>query len=111
MLVYAEAEFSGVKPHKHGGNESQHIKALKAMGADIPESEDEIPEELKYLYEVFMGVRFSRIPSDNGFSLMARESIGYNEIEFYSKHSGVDLELWEIDALLSLNAIFDKASQ
>ena len=111
MLVYAEAEFSGVKPHKHGGNESQHIKALRAMGAEVPENKDEIPEELKYLYDAFMSVRFSRIPSGDGFSLMARDSIGYNDIEFYSKHSGLDFELWEIDSLLSLNAIFDKASQ
>ena len=111
MLVYAEAEFSGVKPHRHGGNESQHIAALRAMGAEIQEDEHELPTELRYLYDVFMGVRFSRIPTDNGFSLMARDSLSYNDIDFYSKRSGFDFELWEVDAILSLNAIFDKVSQ
>lgn len=80
------------------------------MGADIPENETELPEQLIYLYNIFKSIRFSRIPNEEGFSLMARESIGYNEIDFYSKNSGLDFEMWEIDALLSLNAIFDKAA-
>lgn len=110
MLIYAEAEFSGVKPHKHGGSESDHIKALRKMGADIPEDENEIPAQLIYLYDIFKSIRFSRIPNGDGFSLMARDSIGYNEIDFYSKLSGLDFEMWEVDILLSLNAIFDRAA-
>ena len=109
MLVYAEAEFSGVAPHKHGGNESQHIKALKAMGADIPESEYDIPEQLRYLFEIFKNVKFSKVPNDDGFSLVSRGSISYNEVNNYSRLSGLNFEHWEVDALLSLDAIFEKA--
>lgn len=108
--MYAEAEFSGVTPHKHGGSESDHIKALRAMGAQIPEDEAKIPAQLNYLYGIFKEIRFSRIPNNDSFSLMARESIGYSEVDYYSKISGLDFEKWEVDVLLSLNAIFDKAA-
>lgn len=109
MLVYAEAEFSGVKPHKHGGNENAHIKALRAMGAEIPEQEAKIPEQLRYLFDLFKAIKFSRVPNEDAFSLVSRGSISYNEIEHHSKLTGLTFESWEVDALLSLDCIFERA--
>ena len=83
------------------------------MGADIPESEIKIPEQLRYLYDVFLSIRFSKVPSnteENQFSLMARDSLTYQDIDIYSKTSGLMLELYEIETLLSLSSIFDRAS-
>jgi hypothetical protein len=109
LLIYAEADFSGVTPHKHGGSEGAHIKALRAMGADVPAQEAEMPEQLRYLFDLFKSIKFSRIPNEDGFSLVSRGSISYNEVDYYSKMTGLTLEMWEVDGLLSLDCIFERA--
>lgn len=108
--MYAEQEFSGVAPNRHGGTEAQHIKALKAMGAPIPEDDHTLPEQVRYLFDLFMQLRFSRIPNDDGFSLMARESLRFSDIHYNSQLTGLKLERHEIEAIMSLNSIFDKHS-
>ena len=102
--------FSGVRANKHGGSESDHIKALKAMGAPIEDSEIEMPEQLRYLYDLFVEIRFNRVPSDDGFKLMSGEGLTYSDIHYNSLLTGLELHKWEIQALLSMSAIFDKYS-
>lgn len=80
------------------------------MGADIPEDECKLPEQVRYLFDLFMQLRFSRIPNNEGFSLMARESLSFSDIHYNSQLTGLELESHEIEALMSLNAIFDKHS-
>lgn len=79
------------------------------MGADVPAQQEEMPEQLRYLFDLFKSIKFSKIPNDDGFSLVSRGSISYNEIDYYSKMSGLAFELWEVDALLSLDCIFERA--
>ena len=80
------------------------------MGADIPEDDAKMPEQLRYLYDLFMGLRFNRIPSDDGFSLMAKNDLSYSDIYHNSLLTGLELHKWEVDAILSMNSIFDKYS-
>lgn len=108
-MIYAASEFSGVKQHKHGGTEAQHLQALKDMGVALPQQKCEMPKQLSYLFDIYMSMRFSKVPNDEGFSLMAKDKITNYDIAFYSKNSGLDFELWEIDALMSLDATFEKA--
>lgn len=107
--MFAESEFSGVRSHKHGGTEADHAKALRAMGVDIPESKAEMPMQLRYLYDIYMELRFSRVPNDNGFSLVAREPLTTHDIDFYSRTSGLDFDRWEINSILSLDSIFERS--
>jgi hypothetical protein len=80
------------------------------MGAKVPEDEYELPLELKYLYDAFMSVRFSRIPNGDNFSLMARDSLSYSDIHYNSILTGLEFEKFEVDAIMSMSAIFDKHS-
>ena len=85
------------------------------MGAIIDDSELQIPSQLVYLYDLFMGLRFTSIPNndesiDAEFSLMAKESLTYSDIYHESLLTGLELHKWEIDAILSMNSIFDKYS-
>ena len=80
------------------------------MGADVPDDEYKMPEQLRYLYELFMGLRFSRIPSDDHYSLMPRESLSFSDVHYNSQLTGLELENWELDCIMSMNAIFDKYS-
>ena len=107
--MYAKTEFSGLKPHIHGGSEREHTEALRAMGANVPEDTNDIPRQLSYLYNLFKKMRFSRIPNDDVFSLVAREPLTYAHIDFYSKSSGLDFEMWEINTIMSLDSIFKRA--
>lgn len=102
--------FSGVRANKHGGTESDHIKALRKMGADIPDNEIQMPEQLRYLYDLFMGIRFNRVPSDDGFKLLASEGLSYGDLHYHSLLTGLELHKWESQAILSMSAIFDKYS-
>lgn len=81
------------------------------MGAPIEEKETYFPEQLSYLYDAFKSIKFSRVPNDDRFSLVSRGSIGYNEIKYYSELTGLDFEAWEVDALMSLESIFERAAQ
>ena len=110
MLIYADDVFSGVRANKHGGSESDHIKALKAMGAPIEDSEIELPEQLRYLYDLFMDIRFNQVPTDDGFKLMPCEGLSYSDIYYNSLLTGLELHKWEINAMLSMSSIFDKYS-
>ena len=85
------------------------------MGAMVDEGELEIPPQLTYLYDLFMGLRFSRIPNndesvDAEFSLIAKDSLSYSDIHYNSLLTGLELNNWEIDCINSMNAIFDKYS-
>ena len=80
------------------------------MGAHIEDSEIEMPEQLRYLYDIFMDLRFNTVPSDDGFKLMASDGLSYSEIHYNSLLTGLELEKWEVKALLSMSTIFDKYS-
>jgi len=111
LLLYVDSVFSGVRASPHGGTEGQHIKALRAMGADIPEDDVELPAQLSYLHDMFYGLRFDRIPNDDGeFSLMAKSDLSYSDIHYNSLLTGLELEPWEVSAILSMNSIFNKHS-
>ena len=80
------------------------------MGAIIETDDLEMPEQLRYLYDLFMSIRFTRIPSEDEFKLMARESLTFSDIHYNSLLTGLELERFEVDAILSMNSIFDKYS-
>ena len=109
-MIYADSEFSGIRPHSHGGSEADHVKALQKMGFDIKSDTKEKPAQLSYLYDIYFNLRFSRIPKGDTFSLMAREPLTFQHIEFYSKNTGLDFEQWEIDCIMSLDSIFERHS-
>jgi hypothetical protein len=81
------------------------------MGADIQSDESEMPESLRYLFDVFMKLKFSRVPNEDGVLLVAREVLDCHHIDFYSKHTGLDFEWWEVEAILSLDAIFERSAR
>lgn len=95
--------------NKHGGTESQHVKALKAMGAKLPLTEEpEIPKSVAYLWELHKSVRFSLIPDNEKLSLMPRDPITIRDLIAYIDQSGLRLNREEIDAILAIDAIFEK---
>lgn len=93
------------------------------MGAPIPHQEStEIPKELSYLHDTYKQAKFSRIPNPEfdpaennpelikpAFLLIPREMLNYQELESFNKLSGLDLEAWEIDAMLSIDSIFERS--
>lgn len=80
------------------------------MGAELPEQQEELPQQVAYLFDTFKKIKFARIPNDdNGFSLASKGEISYNEINIYSKLTGLEFEAFEVEALLSLEAIFERA--
>ena len=82
------------------------------MGAITDDDQgQEMPEQLRYLYDLFMGLRFNRIPNDDDtFSLMAKNDLSYSDIYHNSLLTGLELHKYEVDVIMSLNSIFDKYS-
>lgn len=78
------------------------------MGANIPDDTPDIPGSVAYIWELHKSIRFSTIPSDDGWSLMPREPINAREIECYLDRSGLELSRAEFDAILAIDAIFEK---
>lgn len=108
MLVYCDQEFSGVRQHKHGGTENDHIKALEKMGFKVDKKQSECPEDLWYLYDLFKKIRFSIVPNDNKLSLIQREPLTYAVINSYTTNIGFNLEGWEIDVLLRIDSVLNR---
>ena len=79
------------------------------MGANIPESTSKMPEQLRYLYDIYMDLRFARIPNNDTFSLVAKQPLTTRDIEFYTRTTGLDFERFEINAIMSLDSIFERS--
>lgn len=80
------------------------------MGAPVEDSGVEIPKQLNYLYDIYLRLRFSRVPNDDGFSLVSREPLTFSHLDYYSRNSGLDFMQWEIDCIMSLDSIFERCS-
>lgn len=79
------------------------------MGAYIEESKNEMPEQLRYLYDIYMELRFARVPNNDTFSLLAKQPLTTHDLDFYSRTSGLDFERWEINCIMSLDSIFERS--
>jgi len=84
-----------MRKSKHGGTESDHEKALREMGADIPEKKSTLPEAVIYLWEIHQDLS---IPATDGLSM--------DSIINYTKHIGINLGRMEIKAVSMLDLIF-----
>lgn len=81
------------------------------MGADIPEPETtEPPIELMYLIDMHTQLRFSSVKIKETHKQIPRDSLNYSEIDSYCRVSGLNLHDFEIDAILSIDSIFDRAA-
>lgn len=79
------------------------------MGARIPDEKPELPLSVVYIWELHRSIRFSLIPDDNdNYSLMPRNPINSMEVESYTRQAGLDLSRLEFDAILAIDAIFEK---
>ena len=78
------------------------------MGANIPSDTPEMPESIAYVWELHRSIRFSVIPSDDKYSLMPREPLTCMELSCYLDRAGLDLDRQEFDAILAIDAIFEK---
>ena len=78
------------------------------MGAHIPGEEPELPGSISYLWDLHKAIRFSVVPSDEGFSIMPREMLNYREVAAYQRQSGITLSFAEISAIMSVDSIFEK---
>lgn len=109
LLGYAHYFYSGLKPNAHGGNENDHIKALREMGADIPNDSVDFPQELNHLWEMHREIRFSSVVNDDGdMALSPRDSITLPLLMAYSDFTGLNLNKTEINAIMSIDSIFDR---
>lgn len=109
-MSWCEQQYTGLAPSQHGGLERDHIEALIAMGEIDRDEAVEFPFELGYIYDAFRKVRFSKVPKDDGFALYPRDSFSFAEIEAYNRMSGLDLQPWEIDAMMSINGIYERST-
>lgn len=80
------------------------------MGADIKSEERPIPESLRYLFDIFMKLKFSEIPKDGGVVLVARDVLDCHQIDHYSHCTGLNFDWWEAQAILQLDTVFERAS-
>lgn len=81
----------------HGGTESDHENALRAMGADIPEKKADIPQAAIYLWEIHQDL-----------SMGAKDGVSMDTVINYTKHIGLDLGRIELKAITMLDLIFRK---
>ena len=111
LLEYASYFYSGLRPHAHGGTESDHEKALREMGADIPDNSVSLPDSLGYLWDLHREIRFSLVLNEDGEkALSQRESITLPSLMAYSDFMGLTLTKIEINAIMSIDSIFDRHS-
>lgn len=84
-----------MRKSSHGGTESDHEKALREMGADIPEKKAVIPDAVIYLWEIHQDLS---ITEPNGLSM--------DTLINYTKHIGIELGRMELKAITMLDLIF-----
>tara|TARA_R110000765_G_scaffold84685_4_gene163703 strand:- start:1179 stop:1442 length:264 start_codon:yes stop_codon:yes gene_type:complete len=82
-------------PSEHGGTESDHVKALREMGADIPDDSVEMPSTVSYLWGIHRDIRFTK-PLTLGCVIQ------------YSEYMGLDLNRTEIGAIMAMDSIYDR---
>ena len=112
LLDYADFTYKGLKPSEHGGTESDHVKALREMGADIPDDTVDMPQAMAYLWDLHREIRFSLIPSNtDGVKtnlLSPRESLTLESVIKYAEYTGLNLNKAEISAIMSLDSIYNR---
>ena len=82
-------------------SEEEFLKqhALKVEG-ELP---SEIPEELEFIYSVFVVLSAHRTSGASGFN-----PIALSEIDAWQRIHGVELELWELQILQRLDGLWMK---
>lgn len=79
------------------------------MGAEIPDNSVEFPDDMQYLWDMHREARFSCVINDDGEkALSARESLSLSSLISYSDFVGVSLNKNEINAIMSIDSIFDR---
>lgn len=79
------------------------------MGADIPNDSVDFPQELNHLWEMHREIRFSSVVNDDGdMALSPRDSITLPLLMAYSDFTGLNLNKTEINAIMSIDSIFDR---
>lgn len=68
----------------------------------------EMPLDLKYLYDAYKDVKFSRIENDGVTTLYPRDELTFESVDTYGRISGLNFELWEVSALMSIDGTFNK---
>ncbi len=81
------------------------------MGIEIDDGEIEPPQELLYLYDMFFSMRFSLIFNGNERQLQPRQPLTNYDINSYDKSNGLELKAWEIDAIFSIDATYNRATR
>ena len=67
-----------------------------------------MPKKLAYIFSLFKELRFSRTPPNN---LQPRSALTFADLNAYQQLTNFNLSSLEIDTILSIDAIFNKASE
>lgn len=89
--------------------------ALIAMGVmEAPEKvqrdEPTIPDAMRETYGHFKRLRFGRSLTDTGVLLIPRQPLTFNEIHHYINTMAETLSPWQVDVIMSIDAIFNHRS-
>lgn len=78
------------------------------MGILPKKEKKEIPSEFVHVFEVYKDIRFS-LTHDN--KLLPRETISHQSINEYMKAMQSDLSPTEISVIMSIDAIYERATK
>jgi len=88
----------------NGGTNADHIKALREMGADIPESDHEMPDDISYLWDIHRELRFYLVGNSKGLALASGNPLKIDDITQHYNH----LTKNEINAIMSLDLTLER---
>ena len=103
----------GNQPDENGQTEKQKAKAYRDLdlGIDLGGEEVEPPQDLMYLYDMFFSMRFSLVFNGDDRQLQPRQPLTNYDINSYDSNNNLDLQAWEIDAIFSLDATYNRANK
>jgi len=82
------------------------------MGADIPDDSVDIPVAVSYLWELHRDIRFSLVKDvrdDISVNVLSpRDSLTLGGVIQYVNYMGLDLNKTEMNAIMSLDSIYDR---
>lgn len=81
------------------------------MGIDVGGGAIEPPQDLLYLYDMFINMRFSLVFNGDDRQLQPRQPLTNYDINSYDNSNGLGLQAWEVDAMFSLDATYNRATK
>lgn len=86
-----------------GAHQRQAMKSGAVIAEQIGlDEESDCPDELRYLYDYFIELNETRAIG------MGLNSVQYQEIDAWSRLSGIELDVWEVWVLRDLDRLYLK---